>query len=298
MSKSLTDNTLLVTGATGFLGRAVIDQLTRRGYKRIRCFVRPTSNVERLGTMGCTFHRGDLEDQKSLEHALQDVDGLLNLASLGFGHAPNIVSACENMKVDRCIFVSTTALFTTLIAKTKDIRKEAERLIRDSSIRYTILRPTMIYGTSEDRNIWRLVEFLRRYPAIPVFGNGEYLQQPVYVEDVAGAVVDAWESSNTVYKEYNISGAEPLTYNQLVDISCRAIGRRVLKIHIPVQFGLFLVKLLRFLRLNRTLAPEQILRLNENKAFDYKKAAEDFGYAPISFSEGIRQELHLDLDLK
>src|SRR6185436_9257337 len=112
---------------------------------------------------------------------------LVYCASMGFGHVPPLVAALESAGVRRAVFVSTTAIYTSLPAPSKAIRLEAERLVQASSLDWTILRPTMIYGTPRDRNVSRLLRYLRRWPVFPVCGNA--LWQPVHVKDVAAAVV-------------------------------------------------------------------------------------------------------------
>ena len=94
-----------------------------------------------------------------------------------------------------------------------------------SSLNYTILRPTMIYGTSRDRKMCRLIRYLARWSVLPVIGIGEHLQQPVYVADVAAAVLQAIESAATIGRAYNLSGGTVLTFNKVVDTpSCLAGG--------------------------------------------------------------------------
>ena len=70
-------------------------------------------------------------------------------------------------------------------AKSKKVRLAAENTIETSGLKYTILRPTMIYGSPRDRNMWRLIRFMRYSPIVPIFGDGNYLQQPIFVGDVA-----------------------------------------------------------------------------------------------------------------
>lgn len=280
---------VLVTGATGFTGGHVVPLLHERGVQ-VRCFVRPSSTTTAL-PVGVELAHGDLADQDSLTAALQGVDALVNIASLGFGHAPNIVGAALAAGVRRAIFISTTAIFTSLNAPSKSVRLAAEATVRDSGLAYTILRPTMIYGTSRDRNMCRLVRFIQRSPIIPIAGSGKCLQQPVYVADVAAAVVQALGAEQAAGKAYNISGAEPLTYNQVVDTVAKLSGRRVCKLHLPARPLVRVLSVLERLSLPSPIKAEQILRLNEDKAFDSDAAARDFGYQPMPFHEGIRLEL-------
>ena len=281
---------VLVTGATGFTGSYVVPLLLKQG-AHVRCLVRASSNRISLPAVELELAQGDLDDRASLERALRGCDVLVNVASLGFGHAPQIVNAAVAASVKRAVFISTTAIFTTLNAPSKSVRLAAEETIRTSGLRYTILRPTMIYGSSRDRNMCRLIRFLRSWPVVPVFGAGEHLQQPVYVEDLAAAVVQSLMSERSVGRSYNISGAAPLTYNRIIDIICEIMGRRVRKVRLPIAPLVSALTMLERLPLRLPIKAEQILRLNEDKAFDHAEAIEDFGYRPRSFAEGIRMEL-------
>jgi nucleoside-diphosphate-sugar epimerase len=222
---------------------------------------------------------------------MQGTDALVNIASLGFGHADSIIHAAQNAGVKRAVFISTTAIFTQLNAKSKTVRMAAERAIEASGLSYTILRPTMIYGSPRDRNMWRLIRLLRYSPVIPVFGDGKFLQQPIYVDDVAQAVVKSLASDSTICKSYNIAGKFSLTYNDVIDTIARQVKKRVWKIHIPSKPVISLLGLFERLRIPFPIKAEQILRLNENKDFSYAEAQKDFGFSPISFEEGIGLEL-------
>jgi nucleoside-diphosphate-sugar epimerase len=283
---------LLVTGATGFTGEHVVRKLVAAGYRPI-CLVRSSSNITVLKNYGLPLRYGDLNDLESLVRAFKGVKVLINIASLGFGHAPNILEACRVNGVERAIFISTTAIFTTLEAKTKAIRLDAERRIQESGMHWTIIRPTMIYGTERDRNMARLLRYLRRFPVIPVFGSGEHLQQPVHVEDLAGAIVAAVDRPVTYGKAYNVSGKEPITYNELLDLAAQALGRRVVKIRVPLNFAVQVLRFYEKVSRKPLLKAEQVLRLNEDKAFSHEDAARDLGFSPRSFEEGIRDEVEL-----
>ncbi|MEA4968061.1 2-alkyl-3-oxoalkanoate reductase [bioreactor metagenome] len=280
---------ILLTGSTGFLGEYVLKELVAKGYD-VTCFVRKTSNIDTVKKLNVKYVFGELDDYKSICQALNGKEALINIATLGFGHAPNIVNACEEMNIKRAIFVSTTGIFTKLNPSSKAVRLEAERSIKESSLGYTIIRPTMIYGTPRDRNMWRLVKYLKRLSILPILGNGTYLQQPVYVIDLAVAIVKAYETPISIHKAYNISGANPLTYNDLVDITSKVLGKKVMKIHIPMKLSYNLLRLYEMLTSKPILKAEQVLRLNENKDFSHEEAKNDFGYNPLSFEEGIKKE--------
>ena len=281
---------VIVTGATGFTGSHTVPLLVENGIQ-VRCLVRKTSDLGVLSGMDVETVVGDLDDIESLMLGFKGVDALINIASLGFGHAPNIVDAANSTGVKRSVFLSTTAIFTTLETNSKAVRMAAEEMIVKNVPDYTILRPTMIYGGPGDRNICRLINYLNKFPLIPIFGNGNYLQQPVFVMDVARAIVDALISEKTVCGSYNIAGSEALTFNRMIQIVCEALGRKIYPIHLPTRPLVETTKLLEKFGCRFPLKAEQILRLNEHKQFDYTDAMRDFDYRPRSFAEGVELEI-------
>ena len=283
---------VFVTGGTGFTGSYVVPLLLKNGY-RARCFHRSGSDRSVLAYPEIEWALGDLSNSQSLSASMRGADALVNVASLGFGHADSIVRAAKDAGIQRAVFVSTTAIFTKLNAKSKQVRLAAESAIEASGLKYTILRPTMIFGSPRDRNMWRLIRFMRYSPIVPVFGDGNYLQQPIYVGDVAQAIVSCLCNNQTTGKSYNIAGKHPLTYNQVIDTIAARMQKRVWKVHTPSRSVTSLLKSFERLHIPFPIKAEQVLRLNENKNFSYEDAERDFGFDPLSFEEGIKLELRL-----
>jgi len=281
---------VLVTGATGFTGSYVARKLAGAGHS-VACFVRPTSDRSPLDDLPVEFSTGTFEEPETLQAALKGADALVNVASLGFGHGPNVLGALAGAGVRRAVFFSTTSIYTKLNPKSKSVRLTAEEAIMSSDLDWTLVRPTMIYGSRRDRNMFQLIRFLRKYPVMPVPGPGKNLQQPVYVEDLADAVLAVLNTPGTAGWSYNLAGAEALTFDEVIDTTARHLGRSVRKLHLPYRLSLAGVSAAGRLLKRAPLSTEQILRLNEDKAFDISDAKRDFGYAPLTFSEGIRREI-------
>jgi nucleoside-diphosphate-sugar epimerase len=265
---------ILLVGGTGFLGSFVAARLADR---QPIVFARETSNRAVLPA-GLEVRIGDLNQPLPLE----GISSLVYCASMGFGHIPAVVEQLRTNGVERAVFISTTAIFTSLSSPSRAMRLEAEAAVQASQLDWTILRPTMIYGTSRDRNISRLLVFLRRWPVFPLCGNA--LWQPVYVEDLAEAVVAALDSPRSVGRIYNLPGATPLHFADLVKAAARAVGRRVILARVPVEAAVIAA------RVTRVVSAEQIRRLAEDKAFSFVDASRDFGYAPRSFEAGVQRE--------
>jgi len=281
---------IFVTGATGFTGSRVVPLLLKNGYA-VRCLYRASSDRSTLSDSKIEWVQGDLSDPQTLTSAMQGADALVNIASLGFGHADSIIRAAKDAGIKRAIFISTTAIFTKLNARSKKVRVAAELAIETSGLKYTILRPTMIYGSPRDRNMWRLIRFMKYSPIIPVFGSGKSLQRPIYVDDVARAILGGLKSDVTIGKAYNIAGKHPLTYNEVIDTIAKAMTKRVWKFHIPSKPIVAILSLFERLRIPFPIKAEQVLRLNENKDFSYVEAQRDFRFSPLAFEEGIGMEL-------
>lgn len=282
---------LLVTGGSGFLGRHLLPHAVERGHQVV-ALARSSRAARVVAELGAAPVAGDLDDPAATDAAFTDAaaDALVNLASLGFGHAPVIVSAAEEAGVKRAVFVSTTAVTTTIAARSKRVRLEAEEAVRASALDWTIIRPTMIYGGTGDRNIARLLSVLRRTPVLPVPGGGKRLLQPVHVEDLAAAVLNAVESPAASGRTYDVAGPEPMPLAELLAEAIRATGSRTRLVPVPLRPAIQLLSLYERLSRRPRLKAEQLRRLAEDKAFSVEAAARDLGFSPRSFRTGVTEQ--------
>ena len=281
---------LLVTGGSGFLGGYVLREAARRGHETV-ALARSAAAARAVADRGAQPVTGDLDAAGHLGEifAAARCDALVNLASLGFGHGPAIVAATQQAGIRRAIFVSSTAVTTSLAAPSKRVRLAAEQRIGESGLDWTILRPTMIYGAQGDRNLSRLLALLSRARMLPVPG-GRHLQQPVHVADVAGAVLAAAERAGAAGSCYDVAGPEPLTFAELLRISARAVASRTRFIPVPVMPLVAAARGYERLSRRPKIRAEQLLRLAEDKAFAIRDAERDLDYAPRPFAAGIRAE--------
>jgi uncharacterized protein YbjT (DUF2867 family) len=268
----------------------VLREAARRRYEVV-ALARSRTAATAVTALGARPVTGDLNDARSLAKAFSAArcDTLVNVASLGFGHASVIIAAAEQAGIRRAVFVSTTAVTTTLAVSSKRTRLAAEDRIRQSGLEWTILRPTMIYGDPGDRNLSRLLPLLRRTPVLPVPGAG-HLQQPVHAADVADAVLAAAERPAAAGHTYDVAGPEPLTFAELLRTSARAVSSRTRFIPVPLTPVVAAARGYELLSRNPKISVEQLRRLAEDKAFAIDDAVRDLGYAPRPFADGIRAE--------
>lgn len=283
-----------VTGGSGFTGARVVERLRGDGWE-VAALARSARAATALRDLGAEPVDGDLDRGGDLRRALERVRPavVVNVASLGFGHGPGIVEAVESAGVRRAVFVSTTAIFTTLPAATKAPRTAAEDAIRSSALDWTILRPTMIYGRPGDRNMERLLRSLHRYPVWPLPGGGRRLQQPVHVDDLADTIVAAARVEAAARREYDVAGPTALPFRDIVREAASAIGRRPLLVGVPLRPAIAALRAYERRSSRPRLKAEQLQRLDEDKVFDISAAACDLGHDPRDFRSGIGAEAAL-----
>jgi uncharacterized protein YbjT (DUF2867 family) len=282
---------LMVTGGSGFLGRYVLRAAAQRGHESF-ALTRSTAAAALVASLGARPMAGDLDIPARLGEvfASSRCDALVNLASLGFGHAPAIVAAALEADIGRAVFVSTTAVASALATPTTQVRIAAEHRIRQSGLDWTILRPTMIYGAPGDRNLSRLLPLLGKAPAFPVPGGGSGLQQPVHVADLAGAVLNAAERPQTAGGCYDVAGPEPLSFASLLRTAASTVTSRTRFFPVPMAPAVLVARVYSQLSRHPRISAEQLLRLAEDKAFCIDDAVGDLGFTPRPFGVGIMAE--------
>lgn len=277
-----------LAGGTGFTGRRVAMRLAAAGHS-LRCLVRATSD-RRVLPADAEVVEGDLADVASLAKWLGGADALVFCASMGQGHVPRVADAADAAQVRRSVWVSTTAIFTSLPAASKSMRLQAEECARGSAAAWTIIRPTMIYGARGDRNMERLLRWVARWPLVLVPGNGRALLQPVHVDDLADAIVAALTSPAAERNAYDVSGRAPLSLDATIAAAATALGRRGRKVHLPLRPVVWLLAAPERIGWSFPVRSEQVRRLAEDKAIVHDAAARDLAFAPRAFEEGIAEE--------
>jgi uncharacterized protein YbjT (DUF2867 family) len=279
---------ILLTGATGLLGGALLRLLLARGHET-RCLVRADSpNTSRLDRERVEILHGDTAREEDLYRALREADALLHVA--GIEYAPPVVRAASRAGVERVLIVGSTSAHSAYGFRSGP-KLRMEELVRGSGLAWTILRPSMIYGSERDRNVHRLLRFLDRSPVFPIFGPGTNLWQPVYYEDCARGVFEALERPASVRRSYDLPGDEPLAYLDLVKTAAAALGRSPRIVRVPIEPVRLALAAAERMRLPLPFDSGQVMRMREDKAYPYERARRDLDYTPRTFREGVGLEV-------
>ncbi len=265
-----------------------MDLLLAEGHE-VRSLVREGSpRASRLDPSLTDIVRGDAGEPRSLSRALRGMDALVHVA--GIEYAPALLEAMRRTKVRRLVVVGTTSAHSAYEFRSGP-KLRMERLVCESGLDYTIVRPSMVYGSELDKNMHHLLRFLDRSPVFMIFGSGENLWQPVYYQDCARGVYEALVRSGAVGQSYDLPGAEPLTYLDLVKTAAGSLGRKPYIVRLPLEPVRRTLAAAERLRLPLPIKSDQVLRLREDKAYPYGKARRELGYTPLPFREGIALEV-------
>lgn len=278
----------VISGTTSGTGNQVIKMLTEKvGAENIICLVRNTSDIRPLEALGLRLHVGDVTEPESLRSVLHPTTVYIDMTHPKYYHKS--LEAVMAAGVERAYFVTTTGIFSRY-NQFSEIYKINEAKIRASGIVYTILRPSMIYGSMRDKNMNRLVRFLSRSPVFPLFGAGRSLMQPVYVEDLARGIVTAIGETKTENQEYNLAGPQGIAYRQIIRTILQQLHRQVTLLNINTHFAAGVARWAQHVP-GFPVTEEQVLRLLEDKVFDISKAVAELNYAPRTFAEGMAIEI-------
>ncbi len=239
---------ILITGGTGFIGRALVRQFFESGYQ-VRTLLRPSPRTPRL-PKGVPVEVAvvSLGDARGLRAALRDVDAIIHLA--GAEHqgrnanllttdiqgTQNLAQAAKQAGVKRFIYLSHIGADRASAFPVHKAKGIAEEHIRKSGVPHTIVRSSIIFG-HEDHFTTNLANLLRRAPGIfPLPGDGQTRIQPLWVEDLVTCLIWAMENSETVNKTYEVGGSEYFTLRQTLETIMQVTGKRRLLVSLSPPF--------------------------------------------------------------
>ena len=193
----------------------------------------------------------------------------------------------------RVVVLSSTSVFAKRDSTDPQEQATAERLaqaeqrVRDwaraCSVHWVILRPTLIYGGGQDKNISEIARFIRRFGFFPVFGSARGQRQPIHAADVAATCVAALQRREAANRAYNISGGETLVYTAMVTRVFDALARRPRLLRVPLWSFRLAVAVLRRLPRYRLWSAAMAERMGRDLVFDHTEAARDLGFKPQRF---------------
>lgn len=294
---------ILITGGTGFVGRNLIRELQKDSWE-MRCLVRDPDRASGLKRYGCQLVRGDVTDMSSVLNAVSaEIKAVIHLVGIlvetkgvtfkriHVEGTRNVLEACRWKGVKRYLHISALGTRPKARSAYHRTKWEAEELIRASGLDYTIFRPSVIFG-AQDRFTNLLARAMRFPPVVLIPGDGKNRMQPVFVKDVTAALSRSLKDRVFEKKVFEIAGPQDYTFDGIIDKIGEVLGRKRLKIHIPMSLmranALFVETLLS----NPPITRDALLMLEEDNITKENALPGVFGIEPTDFVEGMKTYLH------
>jgi nucleoside-diphosphate-sugar epimerase len=293
---------ILVTGGTGFLGSRLIGRLLQEKHEVI-VFCR--EKVPEMEEEGVKFFLGNIQDKVAVEKAVAEADIVYHLAicldeshpdlrAINVEGTKNVIEACKQSKVRQLIYMgSSGVLGETKKPATEDLpyrpgtryeksKAEAEKLIKESGLPYTIIRTTIIIGPNL---IWAAI-FDAARKQYPVIGSGKNFWHLVYVDDVASLLAQVKGDKKALNQIFHVASPDTPTYSEVYNMMAEALGSPKPDKHVPVALAKFAAGAHEFSCKLRGKKPEvtkmrsSIDRLVRNRIIGIEKAKEVLGFKP------------------
>ena len=282
---------ILITGASGGVGKILIKKLIKAGFDDLAVLSRNKYKFQETEKLKVKVE--NLNNLDSLNKALKNIDVIIHLAGITHTNktkkyfqintegTKNLLQAAEKNSVKKFIFISSRAASENggAYAYSKFL---AEQMIKKYKYDWIILKPSEIYGTNNNEAIQKLINKIKNSYFIPVPGKGNFELSPVFVDDIAETIINSIQTkkNNT---SYVLAGANSFSYKKLVNLIARTYNKKIKIIYIPV----FILKIAAFIFPN-ILVRDQIPRLLAKKSSDISLAREYLDFNPLSFKKGIK----------
>ncbi len=281
--------TAFLTGATSAVGIRVVERLSRDGWD-LCCLLRDASAERALFNFGATsVVRGSCEAPSSWEHAIEGIPTILHLAPVTVAQGP--VEAAVKYGAERFISLSSTRGFSKLPDALADSVREGEAHISRSSLNYTILQSSMIYGSGDDANIDRVATWLDSHRWAPLVDGGRARIQPIHIDDVVEAIALAIARPEPTRRtKLILAGREALSWGDMIRTLAAIKKISLREVPVPGAATLFLARRLSPLLPRLASISGIIERMREDRTFDIAATREALGgWTPTTFLEGAER---------
>ena len=290
---------IFVTGGTGFVGNAVIDQLLAAGHT-VHCLVRPGSEDKLSRKKDVIVHFGDVTDLASLKKGVPGCDAIIHLVgiirefpgknitfqNLHVRATKNMLNAASGLGIKRYLHMSANGTRANAATAYHQTKWQAEEAVRTSKLDWTIFRPSLIYGQGSEF-VAMMSNLVLKLPVVPVIGDGQYRMQPVAVAQVAQSFARALGKEETIGETYHLGGRQDYSYDEIIDLFGQGLGKKtVRKLHHPLMLMKPAIKLLQSIP-QFPISADQLAMLLEGNSCDPANWAKAFNIDPEDFATGL-----------
>src|SRR5215469_8322354 len=290
---------ILITGATGYIGRHLVNRLVAKG-ESPRCLVRDINRAKRtLPASKVEFVVGETTSLSSLEAAVHGVDTVIHAAFLTADNkqssgneyektnvqgTANLIKTAKNAGVKCMIEISGLGTKPDKPGSYMQGRYLSEKMLKESGLDWTIIQPSVLFGKNAPF-IKGLADLIRTAPVVPLIGGGRTLFQPIYVEDVVTVIVKVLEDpARTTGKIYTIGGPQYYSFTQIIDALLHAMHKTRVKAYAPTPLVGVGAAVMEAVLPRPPLTSAAMALFSFNNTTDLNSVERDFAFTPMSFT--------------
>ena len=293
-------SSVVVTGASGFIGTALIPRLVAAGHLPRLIMRRPPAAAP---APPVEVIAGDLTSPASLRAAVAGADVVVHLGAatsagrldpalayrVNVGGATALIEACRAASCRRVVVLSTQHVYLPRCGTYGRTKRIADALFAGSGLDVTILRPSLVYGSGSRGVFVKLAGLVRRLSVIPVIGPGTWHLRPLYLDDLVALIVETLTRPDVSGRTYDVGGAERITYNGFLAAICAALGRPCRRVHIPLALGFTLAWLLERVLANPPVTVDNVYGSLLDVPCDLRALLRDFRPALTPLTVGLKR---------
>ena len=199
----------------------------------------------------------------------------------------NILEVMKHSKVKYIVHVSSAAVKSVRLDDYAQTKKIGEESVTTSGISYSVLRPSLMYGLFDNKNVGWLINFMKKIPLFPIPGNGNYPRQPVFVEDFAKILLHL-AKHKLKNKIYAING-DTINYIDMVKAIKKSRNLNSILVYLPLFIFIFLMRVYNGIFQKKDFTPDQVKSLTSGDVFEDFKWWNEFDIEKTSFKDGLRK---------
>jgi NADH dehydrogenase len=286
---------VFLTGATGFVGRHMLERLLAEGHA-VRALVRDPQRANLAEHANADLVVGDIVEGTGLAPGMQGCDAVIHLVGIIVEKGTNtfervhhvgtrnVVEAAKRTGIKRFVQMSALGVRANGVAPYQTTKWKGEEEVRQSGIPFCILRPSLIFGEG-DGFVTQMMATMRSAPLFrPVPGDGTPKFRPIAVEDVTTCFVRALTAEAATNQTVDLGGADELTLNEFLAEIAKCAGVRKPAVHIPMPLMFAGAAVVQKLLKNPPVTVDQLRMLREGSTCDIGPMKRIFGITPRGFA--------------
>jgi NADH dehydrogenase len=291
--------TILITGAAGEIGSRMVRRFREQGHT-VRALVLPGDALAARMGDAAQIHVGDVTKPETLPAAFAGVEVVYHLAAVllcekaesfqavNVEGTRNVASAAEAAGVRHLIHISSASVVYPRTTHYSRSKRQAEDIVTAcQKVRWTLVRPTLVYDRDGGLEFKLYADFVKRYPVVPLVAGGRARKSPVHVDDLLAGLLAMAGNPVTFGKTYNLSGGEVVTLRELAELMLERQGLHKPMVSLPHSLCRVATHAWGLLNRRPLLMEHTLAGLTQDADLDHAAATRDLDYQPIGVRAGI-----------